>query len=486
MGMQDVLKWFESRGISAGTVEAEKIYSGTRQGTGGGFEVLPDPKGEVICFPFFSGKDVVNIKYRERGKRFYQTPGGKKVLYGNEVLSDPQLRDGRAALVIVEGEIDYLSVKESGYPFVVSVPDGAPPPRVADVSQHDPDHDTKYSYIAEHWDDLKRIKRIVIATDDDAPGQRLAQDLVRRLGRPRCAFVTFPDDCKDMNDVLVKHGAQDVHRLIDEAIAYHIAGLHTLDTLPPRPAIEPVSTGFGRMDDLLKIYVPSLVVVTGLAGNGKTTWTNQLVAQLALLHGWRIGVASFEMVIDPYVTRTLESTYRLHTKVCRLSEARQFVNDHFVFITPEETEDDDQFDVDWLISKAIAAVVRHGIRVLMVDPWNEVEHYCRRGESMTEYSGRVIRSLKKFAKDFDVCVIVVAHPAKSAKDKAAEAIGLYDVSDSAHFANKADQGVVVMRTPGPGDTVTRVFVKKIRYQPDTGMLGEIQLTFDRETGTFSQ
>jgi twinkle protein len=45
------------------------------------------------------------------------------------VLDDPSLRDGRAALVITEGDIDCLSVIEAGHPFVVSVPDGASPAR---------------------------------------------------------------------------------------------------------------------------------------------------------------------------------------------------------------------------------------------------------------------------------------------------------------------------------------------------------------------
>lgn len=476
MGMVEVLRWFDSRGISEGTVREEGIYCGMRQSTGGGFEVSMHPDGDVICFPYRQNNETVNVKYREKGKRFYQLPGGKKVLYGNRVLSDSQLWSGKAALVIVEGEMDYLAVKESGYPFVVSVPDGAPPPGDGEGS------DAKYSYLMEHWEELKHIKRIVIATDADAAGQRLAQDLVRRLGRPRCAFALFPEACKDMNDVLLKYGQGEVYRVIQDAIECHISGLYTLDKMPPRELIRPVTTGFRLMDELLLVYRPALMVVTGLPGNGKSTWTNQMAAQLVCLHDWKIGIASFEMVIHPYVTRVLEHAMLVYKKI---KEVDRLINESFVFITPEETEEEDQFDIDWLIDKAIAAVVRHGINVLVIDPWNEVEHYCRRGESLTEYTGRVLRMLKKLAKDFDLLVIVVAHPTKASGNKEPEEIGLYDVSDSAHFANKADLGVVVMRH-SPTDLVTRVFVKKVRYQPDTGRLGEIQLTFDPGTNTFSQ
>jgi hypothetical protein len=61
----------------------------------------------------------------EPGKLFWQRPKGRKTFYNSDVLDDPSLQDDRAALVIVEGEMDCLSVLEAGYPFVVSVPDGA-------------------------------------------------------------------------------------------------------------------------------------------------------------------------------------------------------------------------------------------------------------------------------------------------------------------------------------------------------------------------
>ncbi len=43
------------------------------------------------------------------------------------MLDDPALHEGRAALVITEGECDALTAIDCGYPFAVSVPDGAPP-----------------------------------------------------------------------------------------------------------------------------------------------------------------------------------------------------------------------------------------------------------------------------------------------------------------------------------------------------------------------
>lgn len=63
---------------------------------------------------------LIGCKYRTIEKRFWQEKGTDKVLYG---LDDVREAD---EIIIVEGEIDKLSVEEAGYPNCVSVPNGAP------------------------------------------------------------------------------------------------------------------------------------------------------------------------------------------------------------------------------------------------------------------------------------------------------------------------------------------------------------------------
>jgi hypothetical protein len=64
----------------------------------------------------------------------------------------------------------------------------------------------------------------------------------------------------------------------------------------------------------------------------------------------------------------------------------------------------------WLLDRATDAVLRDAIRVLVIDPWNEIERARRRDETTTDYIGRCIRALKRFARLYDVVVIIVAHP----------------------------------------------------------------------------
>jgi twinkle protein len=498
------LRWFEKRGIDAETVVRSGIYTVAKGADG---ELTPSATGNVIVFPYLeSGKEVA-AKYRAAGKRFWQKAGARKTFFNDDVLLDPSLASGDQALVITEGEMDCLSCLQAGYPFAVSVPDGAPPARDAsgkliDVPEGtadvDPDNDEKYRYIVNNWEALAKVKRIVIATDGDEPGVRLAAELVRRLGRVRCYFVAYPkeavvDDgegrkrpCKDLNEVLLAFGAAEVVRIIASATPYPVAGVYRLSAFPQEPDLMPVSTGWEMLDDHLKVYAPAFMVVSGVAGAGKSSWANQLVANLALRHEWTIAIASFEMRVRPYVTDTLCSVLldeprRFWTQSNR-DVAAKWMENRFVFIAPEP-DDEATHDINWLLERAEVAVIRHGARVLLIDPWNEIEHERRRDESISDYTGRAIRELKSFGRRFDVLVIVVAHPTKNAVEKGADKITLYDISDSSAFANKADIGVIIARLSGsePGSSI---IIRKIRYQPDAGRLGTVDLFFDEDRRIF--
>jgi twinkle protein len=120
--------WFSARAIDPEIVARMQIYS-ARRGQDG---VKPDLSGDLIAFPFFEGGKVVKEKYRGRpnadgSKNITQRPEPKSTFYNADVLDDPAVIDGSHPLVIVEGEPDCLAVLTAGYPFVVSVPDGAPP-----------------------------------------------------------------------------------------------------------------------------------------------------------------------------------------------------------------------------------------------------------------------------------------------------------------------------------------------------------------------
>jgi twinkle protein len=77
-----------------------------------------------------------------------------------------------------------------------------------------------------------------------------------------------------------------------------------------------------------------------------------------------------------------------------------------------------------------------------------------------------------------VLVIVVAHPGKEGGLKDPSKMSLYDISDSAHWANKPDFGLVVFREAESLGMITHIKVAKIRYQPVAGTPGMVTMRYN--------
>src|SRR5262249_22543816 len=158
----------------------------------------------------------------------------------------------------------------------------------------------------------------------------------------------------------------------------------------------------------MRLFAGEFMVVTGIPSHGKSTWIMNLLCNLARLHGWRAANFSPEMPTVPY----LRDKFR---RIISGSDAAdpatdRFIEDNFVFLDNDPNDaDEDDITLEWIIEKARDAVLRDGIRVLVIDPWNEIEHARKRDESGHEYIGRAIRMLKRFGRQYEVAVIVLAH-----------------------------------------------------------------------------
>lgn len=457
------MAWFESRGLD---VEIVTHYGVSTMQRGG---------AEVIAFPYIENGAIVNHKYRGRDKSFSQDKGAVKCFWNHDALLDPSLHDGSQRLIITEGEADALAAIQCGWPLSISVPDGAP--QRASEGVLDPSQDTKFSFVFRAWDNLKKVKQIIIATDADGPGQVLAAELVRRLGAWRCLFVTYPEGCKDLNEVLQKHGSAAVSKVLTGAKLWPVKGLYKLSDYPDSGEIKTYPTGWNALNQNLHVMRGEFMVVTGIPGHGKSSWLLNLSMNLAKRHGWKICVGSFEARIRPTLLRDLRGFHG-----GSINAADEFIEQYYSFIDQKPLNDDEDADIEWIVERAADAVVRHGCDMLILDPWNEIEHKRRRDETETEYVSRAIRVLKRFATNYDVMVAVVAHPQKMnvGQHNAVKEPTLYDISGSANWYNKADHGIVIHRPSLDGNLVN-VIIKKVRIKPEMGKEGVVQFEFDVNT-----
>ena len=470
---EKVVNYFRERGISEETLKRndiqydEEIY-------------FPQTKGKqgAICFPYMRKSETVNIKYRSGKKHFRQEKDSEKIFYG---LDGIEAND--STLIITEGEIDRLSFDEIGYSFSVSVPDGAPAPGTKNFS-------SKFDYLENCKAEIAHITDFILAVDNDAPGQTLEYELARRLGFEKCYRVTYPTDCKDPNDVLVKYGRDGLAKLIGSAKPFPVLGVNGVDDLHDE-LINLYENGFDRVygtgwksvDDFYKVRPGEMTILTGYPGHGKSEFLDALQINLAQDHNWSFGVCSLENL--PYERQVIKLVQKVSGKPffttrgerineSELSDAETFLQQHFHFINPP------QVDIDTILEIGRTLIFRHGIKGLIIDPYNELDHKRPPGMTETEYVSQFLSKIRRFARLNDIAVWVVAHPTKPNQDSIIKAPTAYDISGSANWANKADNLISVFRGE---DNEAQIHVKKIRFK-EVGHIGHVDLEYEDKSGRY--
>jgi twinkle protein len=230
---------------------------------------------------------------------------------------------------------------------------------------------------------------------------------------------------------------------------------------------------------------------TGTPGSGKSEFIDALAVNLAGRYGWRFAICSFENAPEEHISKLAEKYLGLpfwDGPIHRMSEAELlgviegWISDHFHLIR----FDAEAPTIEAILDKARAAVTRHGIRGLVIDPYNEIEHRRPANMTETEYVSQLLGMVKRFAQNHGVHVGFVAHPAKPHRDGngSSPVPTLYDIIGSANWANKADVGVVVHRDPEKDQTRTDIYMRKVRFK-SVGKIGAVSLRWDRATGRYA-
>lgn len=426
----------------------------------------------MLAIPYNQAGKEVGIKYRtlEGDKKFFQEKGSEQIFYNWDALRE----NTQEKIIICEGEMDCAIALQCGF-LAVSVPNGAPSKPV-DVG------DLKYAYLV----DLPKDREIIIASDNDNAGAHLLHDLSIRIGQHRCKWLRYPQGCKDLNDVFMLGGSKLVVDTINKALWCKIDGVYSMSEFPELPEMEAFPCPISSTEGLFSLRGGDLSVFTGIPGYGKTTLINHICGGMALKHNWNIGIASFEQSPQIDHKRALRTYY--HSKLVRdmsdreRAEADDWIERKFVFISPSL---EDETNLAWVIKKIEAIILRNNCQLIVIDPWNEMDHDYPPGMTLTQYTGFAIKQFKKLARRYLVHIIIVAHPAKMQRAKNTSEYpipSLYDISDSAHFINKPDVGIVIHRNED-GSMLFRVL--KCRYIGIIGNLGETKLLFSRDNNTLT-
>jgi twinkle protein len=457
-------EWLKGRGISVAVAVRNKVIG----------------EKNAITFSYVNDGEVVNRQTRTLSAKGFRFDPGKPVIpFGLDDCS------GQAEVVIVEGVMDKLAVEEAtGRTSVLAMPSATPSSEC-------------YELACAACADAGRV---IVAVDNDEAGEKLRDDLVRRLGTHRCAVVDWPLGEKDANEILVKWGAETLTTLLGQAKDFPVDGVFTIDD--SWAAIERLyeegmpagnSTGWAHMDRYYTVRRKQLTVITGTPGSGKSVWADALLMNLAQNDWtWKFAVCSPEMMplerhwshfISLYAGKPFGKGPRQRLDREELRQAKEFIRDKFFQVLPEEPT------MEAVIEKFLWTHHRHGVGGLLLDPWNELDHSRPSGMSETEWCNQQLRILKRVGWQHDVAIWLVAHPTKMYRNKQTgkyDIPTLYDISGSAAFYNKCDNGLVIVRDKGDETAPVEVHVQKIRYQEIGGLTGEQPVLFmhDKATGRY--
>ena len=474
-------EYLKSRGISKATADKAKLFAADK------YFARLNRESDAIGFPYFRNGQLVAVKYRAiPDKDFTQESGGAHdfFLIDNIVPDKP--------IVIVEGEIDALSLMEIGVDNAISVPGGAPV-KVAD-GKVTAAEDKKFAFVWNAREILEKAPYIILATDQDAPGQALAEELARRIGKEKCRVAKF--DSKDFNEILNQDSrydpAQDIRDILEAAQPYPISGLSDasvyldrLNDLFTKGTGKGYSTGYPSLDTIYTVAPGQLTVVTGYPSSGKSNFVDQIMVNLAVVYDWKFAVCSFENQPEIHIARLMEilTQKRFFDGTPKMTpqekeEAFQWVKDHFLFI---DSNGEEPSTLESILERARIAVKRMGVRGFVIDPYNYID--LQRQNTETEAISDMLTKVQKFCKAHDVHTWFVAHPSKIQRSGVDQPRpdGM-SISGSMAWWAKTDCGLTVHRKEGP---VVEVAVWKCRYRW-VGTQGETTLRYNKIAGTYSE
>ena len=467
-----IVKWFESRGISQKTLLSKQVTEGVESMLVKGEDGKTDWKDiKTVQFNYFRDGELINTKYRGPKKEFKLHKGAELILYNVDSLK------GKKEALIVEGEIDMLSLIEAGIEDIygiVSVPNGA--------SIHG---NNNLAYL--NIDDFKDIEKIHLGVDNDMAGRRLRDELSERFGKDRCDIIEWKDK-KDANDVLKQYGIEGIHECVGSPVKFPLEGAFTISDISYE--IEDMykngldrGVDIGLKDFMMRFVRGYITVVTGQPGFGKSEAVDEIALRLLVRHGWRGAFYSPEN--KPTQLHFSKLACRLIGKRWdgegRMSDAeknmaKNYLDKKIWFIKPEK---------DFTLSSILDAVKRlkerYGLDFFVIDAWNKLEH---KGAGDTDYIGRTLDELAVFCELNSLHCFLVAHPTKMEKDKKTDQYipaTLYNIAGSANFKNKADNGLSIYRDMETGKSVWHRLKIKFKHW---GWIGNSSYSYDDASGRY--
>lgn len=475
----NVEKYLGLRGISTKTLDYADVQS--------------DIYGNV-AFHYYNSNDILmTVKYR-LGRKFNKEKDHNKCWSQKDsdfapLLFNMNRIDPAKPLLVVEGEIDCLSVIEAGYSNVVSIPNGC----------------ANSQWIQYNWDWLEQFDKIILWFDSDEPGIKARNDILYRLGTWRTYYIEInPEDTtpngariKDANEVLYFKGKERVLQYINKPLEIPVENVSDLSKAEDFDIehAEGLYTGIKELDDqIYKLTFGTLNIITGKSGEGKSVFVNQVAICQAVQQGYDVFVFSGELPAP--ILRNWVETNMIGREYITMKDG------HVRVFNPEQRklmqnwyagkvlvyDDDYNTTATALLNKMEELARKCGTKVFLIDNLMMIDLECNE-EGRLQAEKEFVNKLIFFAKKYNVLVFLVAHPRKTGEIRVTKE----DIAGSGNIVNLAHMVFSVHRYTAKekeGETNTRnQYIKGKEPIPEdscvevlknriTGILPLVKLYFD--------
>jgi twinkle protein len=428
----DMVQWFKARSIEINTLKSLRI--------GHGVEWMPQTQQntKVILFNYYLHGKLINIKYRDGKKNFKLFKGAEKIMYNLDAIIHTK------DCVIVEGEIDAASYVEAGIENVVSVPNG-----------FNLKGDLNLDYVTSCYEFFENKEKIYLALDNDEAGKKGQSELIRRFGAEKIWLVDFKD-CKDANEYLIKYGKELLAKTIADATQCPLEDVRTVFDLRKRLREfylngndQGYKISLNGWDEIFSTYLGQCIAVTGIPSSGKSDFVDQMCVGFNLNYQWKIAFASpennpVEMHMDKILRRTAGFTPRTEAQLDNenWTKVEEYVDKNYFHIDFK-----DGYELDRTLKKIEELVLRKGIRVAVLDPFNKIRLKTSLNKHVTEYTNDYLNVLDQFARKHNIILFIVAHPTKMQKlpNGAYDEPDMYDIKGGGEWYDMMPHGIMIHR-----------------------------------------
>ena len=426
------IQFLESRGISA---DVCRRYNITTQ----------KDNENILVFPFYDEQGIMQfIKYRKtdfvKGKdkcKEWCEKDTKPILFGMAQCED------FTRLVITEGQLDSLSVAECGIKNAVSVPTGA----------------VGFTWLSHCWDWVNKFNEIVVFGDNENGKITLIETLEKRIqGKVKCVR---PEDylCeKDANDILRKYGKEAIIKAVENAQLREVKYVKRLANVEAINLSElpKIKTGIRNLDRACGgLLMGHITLLSGKRGEGKSTLMSQFVAQ-AIDQGNAVFVYSGELPnyhFKNWLDLQIAGNKNIQTRINEYGDNEYYllpntvekINEWYydkAYIFDNSSVTDDEYE--GLLKVMVDAICRYDVKLVCIDNLMTAME-CDANTDLYRQQSTFVKNLEKLAQQYDVAIVLVAHPKKTQGDFDNDTVsGSSDITNAVSFvlnyqrANESD------------------------------------------------